>query len=84
MLMAGQFDRLAHLLEAHNKSGPGAVKKMLDDVNAQICMELGRTEPLSLPALYGLIVSRKAREVADLWWLRAYQGSITYNNIDLF
>lgn len=84
LLLAGQFDRLGHLLQAQKSKGAGAVKQMLDDVNAQLCLELGRSDPLSLPAMYGMIVHRKARELADLWWLRSYQGSITYDNIGLF
>lgn len=84
MLLAGQFDRLGHLLEAERSGKPGAVRALLDDVNAQLCHELGRKQPLSLAGMFSLIAGRKARELADLWWLRSYQGSITYDNIGLF
>lgn len=84
LLLAGQFDRLGHLLEAERSGKPGAVRALLDDVNVQLCQELGRKQPLSLAGMFSLIAGRKARELADLWWLRSYQGSITYDNIGLF
>ncbi len=80
-LLAGSFDRLAHLQAADGD--PQVLRGLLDDVGVQVAAELGRKHPLGHAALYMWLVDRQAREQADLWFARAMHGSTTYDNVGL-
>ena len=80
-LLAGAFDRVAHA--TFLEGDPDRMREFLDDVNYQLCSELGRKRPLSHAGLLTMLIDRKAREVADMYWVRALHGSTTYDNIGL-
>ena len=81
----GRFARLGHLLKAGELERgtppvPGLLRELLNDVNAQISLELGVGTHPTLAGLYRIIVKRKAQELADKWWLRIVHGSTTITN----
>jgi hypothetical protein len=73
--------RLAHLVEL--RDDPRALRQVLDDVNKELCVELGRNRLLSYDGLFKNLVTRKAKALADLFWLRMSHRSPTLDNIGL-
>jgi Protein adenylyltransferase SelO len=82
LVRGGNFMRLAHLNLLRNDVK--GLREVVDFVNKQASVELGRKRPLSIPGLYKVLCQRKAREVADMYWIRTVHGSTTYDNIGLF
>ncbi len=77
----GQFVRLAHL--NYLKDDPAALHGVLDSVNTQLSVELGRPTKMTLPGLFKNLVQRKARDLCELFWARMAHSSTTYDNIGL-
>jgi len=81
LVRGGNFLRMAHFNLVRND--PKQLRQLVDFANKQVSLEMGRNRPLSIPGLYKVLTQRKAREVADLYFLRTVHGSTTYDNIGI-
>ncbi|MFO0724103.1 MAG: hypothetical protein U1E65_09995 [Myxococcota bacterium] len=78
---AGDFERLAHLNELRDR--PQELRAFLDRIGHKLALELGRPTRLSLDGVYRLLMTRKASDLADLFWMGIAHGATTYDNIGL-
>jgi len=81
LVRGGNFLRLAHFNLMRND--PKGLRELVDFANKQVSVEMGRSRALSIPGLYKVLTQRKAKEVANNFWLRTVHGSTTYDNIGL-
>lgn len=82
LVRSGNFLRLAHL--NFLRDDPKSLREAIDQINRLLSVELGRARPLSLGGLFRLLASRKAEELAGLYWARVFHQSTTYDNIGIF
>lgn len=78
---AGDFERLAHLNELRDR--PAELRAFLDRLGHKLALELGRSSQLSMDGIYRLLMTRKASDLADLFWMGIAHGATTYDNIGL-
>ncbi len=78
---AGDFERLAHLNELRDR--PVELRAFLDRVGQKLALELGRPSRLSMDGVYRVLMTRKASDLADLFWMGIAHGATTYDNIGL-
>lgn len=81
VVRAGDFERLAHLNELRDR--PTELRAFLDRVGHKLALELGRPSQLSMDGVYRLLMTRKASDLADLFWMGIAHGATTYDNIGL-